>query len=377
VEGQLREVIFIVTNTSWNAWNFRLGLINFIKNRGYRVIVLAPYDPFSDKLSQHGIEFIHVDLASDFFAPLRILKANLKLMYLFFKVKPKYCFSFTILPNFSSLIAGLFSRKTIIVPNISGLGRAFDRENLLSKIALLIYRVLLVRAKHVFFQNSQDAEFLVKKRCVNEDKINLLPGSGVNLLNFKPAVEKKSLSTKARFSFLLFARLLASKGIREYVHSARCIKKLKNDVEFFIAGSFASSSADSISFEEMATWCDEGTVNYLGDVDDISATVANADCIVLPTYYNEGVPKSLIEAAACGVPIIATNIKGCTRIALDNYNALLCEPKDVNSLTNAMQKMIETPWSERQKLGSNGRILVEEQFDERIVFLEYQKVVNF
>jgi glycosyltransferase involved in cell wall biosynthesis len=176
--------------------------------------------------------------------------------------------------------------------------------------------------------------------------------------------------------FLLISRMLWDKGVGEYVEVARKIKMDYGCVEFCLLGFLDVDNPTAISHAQMDAWVAEEVVNYLGETDDIRPFIANADCIVLPSYYREGVPRSLLEAAAMSRPIITTDTVGCREVVDDGCNGFLCRPRDVVDLERKVRRMILMTPEERKVMGNNGRKKVEREFDEEIVINMYLDAIR-
>ena len=214
------------------------------------------------------------------------------------------------------------------INNISGLGAVFVRRGLLRQLVERLYRFALRRSVTVFFQNRDDLQLFVDRRIVTPAQAKLLPGSGVDLAHFTPA----PLPAEGAVTFLLAARLLWDKGVGEFVEAARRLRRDFPDARFRILGNVERKSAAAVPLSKLQEWSGEGVIDYLGSADDVRPALAAADCIVLPSYYREGVPRVLLEAAAMGIPVITTDMPGCREAVEDGATGLLCEPRSVNSL---------------------------------------------
>ncbi|MBT7470123.1 MAG: glycosyltransferase family 4 protein, partial [Candidatus Cloacimonetes bacterium] len=336
--------IAVVSNTAWSLYNFRLNLMKELQLKGYDVVAVAPFDEYKEKIT---FEYFDIkmnnqgtNIIEDFFLFWRFVR-------LYKKIKPDVILQFTIKPNIYGTIAANFLNIPCI-NNIAGLGTLFIRENWLSKIVKLLYKFSQQFAKKIFFQNRDDAELFSK--IIKQDKCDILPGSGVNLEKFSP--RKKETS---EFSFLLMARLLWDKGVGEYIEATREVQKKYPDIKFKIIGWLDVDNPSAVSKTQMNKWINEGVVEYLGAKDDVRDYIANSDCVVLPSYYREGVPKSLLESASMARPIITTDSIGCREVVDINVNGFLCKPRSVDDLVDKMKKMILLSSLEREEMGKNGR----------------------
>jgi glycosyltransferase involved in cell wall biosynthesis len=260
-----------------------------------------------------------------------------------------------------------------IINNVSGLGTAFIKENLVTKIVKWLYIVSLRKSAKIFFQNKDDLALFIAMGLVKAKLTDLLPGSGVDVRRFTPATNSVTRST---FVFLLVARLLKDKGVVEFVDATRRLKKQYPQIECQLLGFLDAKNPSAISAEEMQEWIKEGVVNYLGVSDSVVDFLRQADCVVLPSYYREGVPRSLLEAASVGKPIITTDAVGCREVVDEGVNGFLCQPRNVDDLKAKMEKMLLLPETERLQMGLKGREKMLKQFDEQIVIDRYVRAVD-
>lgn len=360
-----------VANTSWYLYNFRHGILERLIKDGYTVQILAPEDKYSKNLVEMGCEFYHIDTDGKTKNPLKDLGLLINYYKMLKKLKPDMIFNSTIKPNiYASMAASIL--KIDVINNVSGLGNIFINNNLTTKLVKILYRIAFRNSKKVFFQNDDDMKLFLDNKLVTEDFCGRLPGSGVNTEKFKPMEKKPSDKIK----FILIARMLWDKGIGEYVETARVLNKKYNNLEFQLLGHLNFDNPTAISKEQMDKWVEEGIVSYLGLSDDVREQIKEADCVVLPSKYREGVPKTLIEAAAMEKPIITTDNVGCRDIVEDGHNGFLCKPKSVESLVRKIEYFLKLSEENRDVLGKNGRIKVEREFDEKIVIEKYFEEIN-
>lgn len=365
------KTIAIVINTSWNIYNFRLGLLLALQKEGYKIVAIAPRDDYSDKLEKMGFEYYSISINNKGTNPAE----EIALVYAFYKlykqVAPDILLQYTIKPNiYGSMAAGMLGIP--VISNISGLGTVFLNDSFSSKVARILYKIALQIPKKVFFQNSCDQELFISKKLVKESKTGLLPGSGINTEKFLPAINNKLSSS---VSFLMIARLVKDKGIIEYVEAAKKIKIRYPNVEFSILGAFYSGNPTAITEEEMKQWVNKGIIRYLGMSDDVQSIIEGYDCVVLPSY-REGLSRVLLEAASMAKPIIATDVPGCREVVDDGQNGYLCSVKNIASLVEQMQKIIDLDESAREAMGRNGRKKVIREYDEKLVIQKYSDALT-
>lgn len=364
--------IVISSNTSWSVYNFRLNLIKALQDKGYQVSIVAPCDRYSDILQKEGFNYYDIFMNNKGTNPKEDLKTLFEYYKVYKKIKPDIALHFTIKPNIYGTIAASFL-KVKIINNIAGLGTLFINQNFITKLAKYMYKFSQKRASKVFFQNKDDFELFVKEGLVDAKKCEILPGSGVDIQRFKPIeIERKDNI----FRFLLIARMLWDKGVGEYVDAAKIIKKKYKNVEFLLLGDSNVDNPSAISKATINQWEKEGIVKYLGVTDDVRSEIAKADCIVLPSYYREGIPRSLLEAAAMAKPIITTNNVGCREVVDDKVNGFICNVKDSKDLADKMEKILNLTEEERRNMGKAGMEKIINQYDEKIVIKKYLQAIE-
>lgn len=371
----LKQRIMIVSNTAWSLVNFRAGLIRALVNAGYEVVAVAPSDEYCVRLPDLGCRYVSLPMDNKGTHPGRDLLLLWQFYLLIRKERPNIYLGFTIKPNiYGSLAARLL--RIPVINNITGLGSAFTEESWLSRLVKGLYRLALSRSIRIFFQNNDDRQLFLKMGLVCEEVTDRLPGSGVDLAYFTHTPKITSTSAKENFRFLLIARMLWDKGVREYVEAARLLLQSNPHAEFCLVGFVDVQNPAAVSSEQMDEWVAEGVVNYLGVSDDVRDEILAADCVVLPSYYPEGVPRSLLESAAMARPIITTDSVGCREVVDDGSNGFLCEPRDAEDLAAKMEQMMNLSAKERFQMGKNGRAKMEQEFDELIVIERYFKVIK-
>lgn len=238
-----------------------------------------------------------------------------------------------------------------------------------------LYRMALGTSAKVFFQNNDDRQMFVAGGLVRAEVADLLPGSGVDLARFAVAPLEPAAGTERKYRFLLIARMLYDKGVGEYVEAAKLIRARWPQAECCLLGFVDAQNPSAISRAQMDAWVEAGYVSYLGLSDDVCTEIAAADCIVLPSY-REGTPRTLLEAAAMGRPIITTDAVGCREVVDDGHNGLLCQPRDAADLAAKMEHMLSLTHAQRAEMGLRGRAKMEAEFDEQIVIRKYLAAIE-
>jgi len=364
------RTILLSVNASWNVLNFRMPVVRALQERGDRVVVVAPEDGYGERLRAEGVEFEPIVMDRQGVSPWNDLRLLARYRSILGRTRPSLFLGYTAKPN----IYGTLAARSLGIPainNVSGLGTAFIRNGLLTAVVTGLYRLAFKGSHTVFFQNSDDRSLFLEKRIVAQHQARLLPGSGIDLDRFRP----EAAAASDAFTFLLIGRLLWDKGVGEYVEAARQVRTGHPSAAFRILGFVDVPNRTAVPRAELDRWVEEGTIHYLQACDDVRPHIARADCIVLPSY-REGLPRTLLEGAAMGKPLIATDVPGCRDIVKDGVNGLLCEVRDAASLASAMTTMIELQPAERQRMGAAGRRLAESEFDQALVVRRYLEAID-
>ncbi|MEI8033289.1 MAG: glycosyltransferase family 4 protein [Chlorobiaceae bacterium] len=366
--------ILITANTTWNLVNFRKGLIAALIEKGFDVVAVAPVDEYRGRLERLGCRFVPLAMDNQGTHPVRDFLLMLGFLKVFFRERPDVILAYTVKPNvYGSLAAVLLGVP--VINNIAGLGTAFIRGGWMAKLVSGLYRVGLSRSKRVFFQNDDDRGLFVEQGMVRRAQTDLLPGSGVDLVHFSTSQFVPVSKGEGQLVFLMVARLLWDKGVREYIEAVRMVRERYPESRFQLLGFLDVKNQTAVPRQDVEMWVQEGLIEYLGTSDDVRSFLAASDCVVLPSY-REGTPRSLLEAAAMGKPLIATDVPGCREVVDDGVNGLLCRVRDSRHLAEKICSMIAMPVSEREAMGRNSRELVEQRFDEQIVIRKYLEVIE-
>jgi glycosyltransferase involved in cell wall biosynthesis len=358
--------VLLSVNTAWNAWNFRAGLIKAIQKQGYRVTVAAPVDAYAERLVHAGCNFIDLPMDSNGMHPGRDLQLLMRYVLLLRAQAPAVYLGYTIKPNvYGSIAAHMLGIP--VINNIAGLGAAFIQKGVVKQIACVLYRTALRKSTRVFFQNPDDRQLFTGAGLARSEATELLPGSGIALGRYQPSAQTDA---GHGFRFLLVGRMLVNKGVREFAEAARMVRRVMPAARFQLLGPVHETNPNLVPIATIRAWEAEGLVDYLGVTDDVRPYIAAAHCVVLPSY-REGVPRTLLEAAAMARPIIATDVPGCRDVVDDTINGLLCRVRDPDDLAARMLEMAVLPADARARMGAAGRAKVEREFDEALVIRKY------
>lgn len=361
----------IALNTAWNLINFRSGLIKALVAQGYEVVALAPHDEYAAQLQTLGCRYLPLTMDNKGTHPGRDLLLLTHFYRLMRSEKPDVFLGYTVKPNVYGSLAA-HALRIPVINNVAGLGTVFIKGGWLNQLVRGLYRIALSRSAKVFFQNEDDRQLFISGRLVSETIADRLPGSGVDLSKFQPT----PLPARHTVRFLLIARMLWDKGVGEYVEAARLLKLRGIQAECYLLGFLDVQNPAAISRKQMDNWVAEGVVRYLGVSDNVREEIAQADCVVLPSFYREGTPRTLLEAAAMARPIVTTDSVGCRDVVDDGVNGFLCKPKDASDLADKMARMAAMSHAERVAMGLRGREKVEREFDEKIVIEKYLAAIE-
>ena len=368
----LPRTLVIGANCAWNIVNFRKPIVEALVANGWRVVAAAPPDGHEARVAELGAEYVPIDMKPGSASPWQDIRLFFAYLSLFRQSRPCAFLGFTIKPNiYGSMAARLLGIRTI--NNISGLGTAFIRPGLLSRVVSGLYRLALARSSKVFFQNRHDRDLFIRQGLVRTAQAQVIPGSGIDPSHFVPAPIRDL--GNGPFRFLFIGRLLRDKGLVEYADAARTLRSVWPEVEFGILGSAGSDNPTAVPISEVKRWQREGIVNWFGETDDVRPFLAQADCIVLPSY-REGLPRSLLEAAASARPMIATDVPGCNDVVEPGVTGMLCGARSATSLAAVMDQMLRVSRDERTAMGDRARSKVEREFDQSLVVKAYLEALE-
>ena len=324
-------------------------------------------DGFEKYILDLGIPFVALPIDKHVINPSADLKLFWTLYRLYRIEQPSVVHHFTIKPVIYGSIAARLAGVPRIVNTVTGLGQVFVQDDSLwlRHVVKRLYSIALACAHFTFFQNRDDLDYFISYGLVQRQKAGLLPGSGVDCSFFSPSFASFRSPDKP-VTFLMVARLLRVKGVEEFVEAARLVKEKFPTTQFQLLGPRDERNPTVVSVSELARWQDEGVVRWLGETTDVRPVIAQADVVTLPSYYREGTPRALLEAAAMAKPIITTENVGCREVVENGVNGYLVPVKDVKALAEAMIRLIQDP-ALRERMGKAGRAKVEQEFEERSV----------
>jgi glycosyltransferase involved in cell wall biosynthesis len=361
----VKKILFVI-NSDWGFLLYRTPLAMAAKNKGIQVWVASPNTGDASKIISMGFNYIElpmsrkgVNILNEFFTFLRILN-------IYFKLKPDLIHQVTIKPIIYGTIASAILNKAFVVNAISGLGFTFSSSSSSRFLKFLVKNLLMISLKYrkskIIFQNPDDFNLFVENKLISSNQGVLIKGSGVDCKVFSPLLTDFNTEKIV----ILPSRMIIEKGIYEFVDAARLLHLEFPNVRFVLVGKIDSGNPSSIDYFEIMSWEKEGVIEWWGHQTDMVTVLNKSTMVVLPTFYGEGLPKVLLEAAACSKPIISTNVPGCKEIVRHEVNGLLIPPKDEVALADAIRRLLDNP-DFAIELGKNGREIVQNEFSEALV----------
>jgi len=357
--------VLILANIGLGLYKFRRELLEELVKEN-EVFFCIPNDEFVDPIKAIGCQFVDNPLLDRHGTnPIQELKLISFYKKVLRDIKPDIVFTYTIKCNAYGGMA-CASLGVPYVANVTGLGTAIENGGLMQKIGLTLYRMGLRKAQKVFFQNTENRDFMVNRGVV-KGAYDMLPGSGVNLDQY----EVFPYPNGETVDFVFIARVMKEKGIDQYLDAAKEIRKRHPETRFHICG-FCEPEYDGRLQEE----ADKGTVIYHGLVADMKPIYQMISCTVHPTYYPEGLSNVLLESAASGRPIITTDRSGCREVVEDGVNGYVVKQQDSKDLIEKIEMFLSLSIEEKRQMGLAGRTKVEREFDRKIVIQKYLNEVN-
>ncbi|HEX5952195.1 MAG TPA: glycosyltransferase family 4 protein [Rhodanobacteraceae bacterium] len=360
--------IILFANTDWYLYNFRRSLAQAVQAAGHEVLLVSPPGEYGARFRELGLRWEPLPaMDRRSLNPLREMRALAELIALFRREQPALVHDFTIKCAVYGSIAAMLAGVPARINAVAGLGYVFAsndrRAHLLRPLVRTLMRFALRgRRSRLVLQNHDDARMFLDHRLIEDARVRVIPGSGVDCNRFVPRARPCNDPPRV----LLAARLLWEKGVEEYVQASRTLRAQSRRVRFLLAGASDPGNPAAVPEATVRGWVDDGLVEWIGHVDDMPALFASTDIVVLPSYYREGLPKSLIEAAACATPLITTDMPGCRDVVTDGVDGLIVPPRDAESLCAAIVRLLDAPERAR-KLGLAARAKALAKFDERIV----------
>lgn len=357
-------------NTDWYLYNFRLSTALQLRRDGHEVIMVSPPGSFGERFAEHGCRWTPLSMDRASLNPFREAVTVYQLARVLRRERPDLLHNFTLKCAIYGALAARMARIPATVNAVAGMGYVFTSDTIKARmlrplVKMLLHATLDNERSLLVLQNPDDAAAFTTAGLISPDKIRVIRSSGVNTTRFQPS--KRFPNRHERLRVLLAARLILEKGIHEFAEAASLLRQQGRDIEFLLAGDPDPGNPHSVSSEQVQQWADTGLVRWLGHVDDMPALLSTVHVMALPSYYREGVPKSLIEGAACGLALITTDRPGCREVVTtDGFDGLRVEPRDAGALAESIARLDD----DRElllQLGHHARQKALRDFDERLV----------
>ena len=370
--SEVKKKVALIENHELGVYSIRHDLVMEL-SKNYEITVLTEVDGSFENSDLEGIVKF-VDVGKSVLNPLSAAKYNSKLHTALKELQPAVCLTFTIRPAiYGNIVARRLKIPTI--STITGTGPLFDSKSLSYRIARWLYKRVLKKTKFVFFPNYDDLNGFVERKYITKEQAKRVPGSGINYEKYQPMPFTRG--NDGKFIFLFISRLVKDKGVMEFVEAASLLKENYPGAEFHIIGPLWGGNKKSLTVtpEELSEWIEKKWIVYHDKQKNVKPFMADADCVVMPSY-REGMSNVLLEAASMARPLIATNVTGCRDIVDDGVNGFLCKVKDGKDLSDKMKKMMNLSATEREEMGKKGREKMIREFDKKIVVRTYIQAID-
>ena len=354
------KLVFVVNEANFFL-SHRLPLALEALGRGDEVSVICGANTGEEKLLEFGLSCATVPLSRSGVNPWTEITTFRHLVRLYRKIQPDLVHHVTIKPVLYGTLAARVTTVPGVVNAIPGMGFVFTRRGYLAKLRRAfvntLYRLALSHKNmRVIFQNREDLRSFISNAIVKSEETVLIRGAGVDLKAFEPTPEPDTPPV-----FVLVARMLRDKGVGEFVAAADRLRLRYPDWNFWLIGDVDPGNPASLTIEQLQDWDTSGNVQWLGQRDDVSELLRASHVVCLPSYYREGLPKTLLEAAAASRAIIASRVAGCLEVVTDGVTGVVVEPRDIEDLTVAMARMGNDA-AMRARLGKAARAKAEAVF---------------
>ena len=343
----------LVVTDDWYLWSHRIGLAVAARDAGYEVTVVTRVREHGERIRALGLNLVNVDFARGRLSPWANLRTVHALCGIYQHLEPHLVHHVAIKPIVLGSVAAAWVRVPAVVNALAGLGTALTSSHVKARLARPVLQPALAWAmrrprSHAVVQNAENAKF-VESLGVRPERISLVRGAGVDVRTFRPQPEPDG-----PIRVTMVSRLLRDKGVREFIEAASLVRKVRDDIVFTLVGAPDEGNPTSVPIEQVRSWAADGLVEWWGQREDVADVLAGSHVAVLPTYYGEGVPKTLLEAAACGRPIVATNVPGCREVVHHGENGLLVPARDPRALADAIVALADDP-ARRAAMGAKSR----------------------
>ncbi|MGK7344554.1 MAG: glycosyltransferase family 4 protein [Candidatus Nitrospinota bacterium M3_3B_026] len=369
------RILYLVTE-DWYFWSHRLPAARAARDAGFEVIVAAAVGSHGDRIESEGFELVPISMKRSGAGIFREAASVWELAGLYKSLRPRLAHHVALKPVVFGAMAAALGGRPMTVNTLAGLGRLAAPRGLKDRAARTLLKMALRfalggRRSFTVVQNRRDLGLLLDSGIVDKDRVFLIRGSGVDPDVFTPPAKEPVGTPVVLFS----GRMLRSKGVEDFVKAARILKERGVAARMALVGAPDPHNADSLDEAALRRWADEGVVEYWGHRDDMPDVLRRATIVALPSFYGEGVPKSLIEGASCGRPLVAYDVPGCDEIIQRGENGFLAPARDVEGFADVTEKLLSDSGL-RARMGAKGREMVIAEFSDRLVGEQTLKVYN-
>ena len=381
--SHLPPSVTIVSNSDESLYRFHNPIMKALVHAGLKVYAVSPPGPFVADIENLGVEFVPWALSRRSLNPFTEFASLVRLVRIYRNLRPQIVQHFTVKPNVYGAIAAKLAGVPVVFSGVQGLGYAFGEGGgmraVLRVVLSMLYKLTALLSDRFVLLNSHDLERLFNEKSKFGHKAMVVQGGvGVDLREYSAdavseehahALRKRLGIDQESLVVTMASRLLYDKGVAEYVEAADMVRKNRSGTVFVLAGSPDVENPATVTFDDLKTWDQSGSVRVVGHIADMPALLAASDIAVLPSY-SEGIPRVLIEAAAMSRPIVSTTIPGVAEIVEDGVNGILVPPRDADALAAAIEELLDNP-SQRAEYGTAGRLKAEREYDDREVAQRY------
>ncbi|WP_322508757.1 glycosyltransferase family 4 protein [Anaerolinea sp.] len=358
--------ILLVANTDWFLYNYRLNFARFLREQGHEVVLVSPAGEYAPALQTAGFRWVRWEVGRQSLAPWKELDAFWRLAQIYRRERPDVVYHLTIKPVLYGGLAAQWMGVPRVLSGITGRGYVLvsneRKARLLRPLALAVYRLILRSPRQqVLFENHLDRQYFLTQKLLRHEQAHLIPGAGVDVERFQPAPRSHKVPV------ILFAgRLLREKGVEELVEAGKILRQRGVRFRLALAGDVDAGNPLSLERETVQAWADSGWAEWWGFQPRMEEVYAQADVFVFPSFYGEGMPTVLMEAAACGLPIVASDLPGCRAAVEDGVNGFIVPARDVEALANRLEDLLRSEDLRRQ-MGTASRQIALQRFNQNAV----------
>ncbi|MCH8877302.1 MAG: glycosyltransferase family 4 protein [Chloroflexi bacterium] len=352
--------VILSANTDWYLYNFRLSMAQAIQHEGVEVLLLSPLGQYVSKIQNSGLRWSGLHMDQHGLNPISELALLAEILSVYQRERPDLVHHFTVKPILYGSLAAKLLGIPAVVNSVTGLGYVFVNPGRIARVlrpvVLLGYRYAMSgRGSHAIFQNNVHRNLFIERKIVAPEKSSVILGSGIDTAHFTPKGEPPGKPL-----IIMPSRMLFDKGVEDLVRAARLLHQAKISATVALVGDTDIGNPAAIPAEQLHAWETEGVIEWWGYREDMLEVLTKCHIVTLPSY-GEGVPKALIEAAACGKPIVATDVPGCREVVRHEVNGLLVPARDPEALSNALARLVGDR-DLRARMGEQGRRLALKKF---------------